>query len=262
MHGVEKIAFGFREGQPKIEFLLEERYCAGEVCHLKQAIPFRGDAGGELHRKGRKAFFENAFHLRLSVVVVYLDLVETVKRVAGVFKILGHLLDEGFCQQFRRAGISLVYAKATPPHWHTTRKGHKATKEFSANLYVHVPEHLFATNQRTGMEAYAGMHYVGKGVFKACDVLSDRNCLVVEDTRNDVKTGWADTRVETARFVNEYAQCLPVGCHSIFAKKTGGDFSPPVRWGLPLPVGGSDLRLCQMLDFSNDANYTKFPAAA
>ena len=45
MRVVEEIAFGFREGQPKVELLLEERHCAGEVCHLKEAIPFRGDAG-------------------------------------------------------------------------------------------------------------------------------------------------------------------------------------------------------------------------
>ena len=262
MRVVEEIAFGFREGQPKVELLLEERHCAGEVCHLKEAIPFRGDAGRELHRKGRKAFFENAFNLRLSVVVVYFDLVETAKSVAGVIKILGHFLDEGFCHQFRRASISLVYAKATPPHRNTTCKGHKATEEFSTNLDVRVPERLFSANQRTRMEAYARVHYVGKGVFEACDVLSNRNCLVVKDARNDVKTGWADTRIETARFVNEYAQCLPVGRHSIFTKKTGGDFSPPVRWGLPLPVGGSDLRLCQMLDFSNTGNYTTFLVAA
>lgn len=89
----------------------------------------------------------------------------------------------------------------------------------------------------------------------------------LEDTDVGLDAGWwRDGEYAQAAddipFVNEYAQCLPVGHHSIFTKKTGGDFSPPVRWGLPLPVGGSDLRLCQMLDFSNTGNYTTFLVAA
>ena len=254
MRVVEEVDFGFGKGQAIVKFCLEQSSCACEVRHLKKPISFRLDVGREFSWERRKDVLEYAFDLLLPIVIIDLDPVETGERVAVGLKLPGNLSRERLRHQFCSAEISLVDAEGTSPHGCSACKCDEASEQLSSNLYVNVPEHLLAANQRARMKTDVVVQYEVKGMFEPCDFFVDGDGLVVEHARNDVEAGWADARIKTARFVNEYAQRASVTRHrnSTF-KKTGGDRSPPVRWGLPLPVGGSGLRLCQMSDFSDAA---------
>ena len=263
MYIAEEITLRLGERKPYVKFRLEKRYCAREVCNLKKPVSFRRDIRRKLNGKSRERVFENILDLRLPVVVIYLQFFKSAKYVTACFKMSGDLICEGLRHLFRRTEVALVDAKGMSPHRCSPGKCEKTAKKFSANLYAHVLERLFAANERSGMKADIRTYNVCKGMLKPCDLFRDIDHLIVEYARDDVKSGGVDARIKTARFVNKYAQRVPAIHHAICAsEKTGGDFSPPVRWGLPLPVGGSDLRLCHLSDFSNNAYYIKFPVAA
>ncbi len=204
----KEVLLGFCEGNSLAQFQVKKFGTTYEVCHLEQAVAAWRDVLHEKRSRFRESSLEDAAHLGLSVVVVDFHPSVRWKTIVGIGKEGGDLVAEGFLHGGRRGAVPLVNDEGVVSDWGVERECEKTKEYLLPFMDIHKTENLFSADERSGVDADAGVSEIGKASVQFGDKARQVCALFMDYKGNDVEAGWNGQGIETPRLVNEYAKLL------------------------------------------------------
>ncbi len=206
----KEMFLGFCEWDRFTKFQFQKFHCTYEVRNLKESVSVRRDG---LHKDGIEAVkcrLEHLTDLRLPIVIVDLDSVISFQPVFGSREEVHHMKQERTDHSFRRVAITFVEGEGMVFDRRVESKSKKSKEKLLSDMDVHEAKTLLAPDERAGMHTNIRHAEVGKLRMHFLKILRQIVALVVQDERDNIETGWDNRRIETPRFVHEYAQFLCV----------------------------------------------------